>query len=955
MWAWLWAAASVWAWVEATTPTTPSRSSNVVAEVPGLDVGPLVAVSVSRGDTATLPCQYPPHPDDTANLVLWYLNNTSRPFLSFDARSEHTDGGGNSAVSRRSRRAVTHQASNHVRRRKSRSVSRSRWSRSVSRELEGPFSRYFKVTEQHISRHRREAVSKCKMQMGSRCRGRRSRGRRQTPRRNRRKSRSISRSRNTFIWDRQSPPPPPPPPSRNRWSRAAVSKQNTPRKPPSANRDTNVISGSEEKQRSGGSRGEGGGSEQEGGVNKEDLKSGRVRLERGGSALVVEKVTLEDTAEYRCRVHYRLSQTWTQRLLLSVQETVTGLEIVDSTERSVQAGAALGPFKEGSHLRLSCRARHGGAKVESLVWLIDGVAVESSWAVSGVGTVHNVLEIGALSSHHHQARLTCRLTTHANTQVAANITDLSVTITMYHVPETRITVDGGQGVGSEAGHMATEGSDLTFLCSVTAHPPAYNVTWLHNGRVVGEGGRRWRKDERRLQVSPIRREDAGLYTCLASNSEGDGHSNALQLRVARPPQCRFGGEKRIKAAVNTSVTLTCTMDALPTNLTFTWKQTDPLPDPSTPHLRGGVITGDAPPRRHPGLIDLTPGNPQEEKEGKEGDRGGRTLLYEVSSSDPLTSTVALPALAPAHVFCYARNSVGRTTIPCSFTLTLVDPPQPIRDCNVTIIGVTRLEVKCHDLALRERDPDHLQQINLDPDLSFVRSPEVKPSANLEVWSGGTLVANVSSPRPELSVGHLSPNTPYRLLLYAVTPDARSTPLLLHARTPRRPPTHVTETPRAPPDPGLSPQHELEQEGEGAIWESLGGSVGGVVGGLLGGMGIVMLLLTIVVVMVRQRRHRRSEGGDSDGRGMGTDACTLDAPSRSLKHGPHSASHSSLNVDARDPRDSVYCMRTGEGRPADPWQETSLTPLVALSTPLTPPPGHQVSPGPPQDTLPGDVK
>lgn len=58
-----------------------------------------------------------------------------------------------------------------------------------------------------------------------------------------------------------------------------------------------------------------------------------------------------------------------------------------------------------------------------------------------------------------------------------------------------------------------------------------------------------------------------------------------------------------------------------------------------------------------------------------------------------------------------------------------DPPQPIRDCNVTI-GVTRLEVKCHELAPKERDPDHL--LNLDPDLSFVRSPEVKPLANLEV-------------------------------------------------------------------------------------------------------------------------------------------------------------------------------------------------------------------------------
>ena len=36
-----------------------------------------------------------------------------------------------------------------------------------------------------------------------------------------------------------------------------------------------------------------------------------------------------------------------------------------------------------------------------------------------------------------------------------------------------------------------------------------------------------------LLVSPVLREAEGLYTCLASNTEGDGHSNAIMLRVRR--------------------------------------------------------------------------------------------------------------------------------------------------------------------------------------------------------------------------------------------------------------------------------------------------------------------------------------------------------------------------------------------------------------------------------------
>ena len=36
-----------------------------------------------------------------------------------------------------------------------------------------------------------------------------------------------------------------------------------------------------------------------------------------------------------------------------------------------------------------------------------------------------------------------------------------------------------------------------------------------------------------LRLKPVSRRDAGLYTCLASNTEGDGPSNAIHLRVKR--------------------------------------------------------------------------------------------------------------------------------------------------------------------------------------------------------------------------------------------------------------------------------------------------------------------------------------------------------------------------------------------------------------------------------------
>ncbi|KAG7159534.1 turtle-like 4 [Homarus americanus] len=438
----------------------------------------------------------------------------------------------------------------------------------------------------------------------------------------------------------------------------------------------------------------------------------------------------------------------------------------------------------------------GGAKVVSLVWLLDGVEMDDSWEVADAGVVTNLLEIDGLQHHHHNAHLTCRLTTHAHTHVAANITDVSTTITMFRVladgcvaadgyvafdgviingyviadeiiiacdrcvitdrcvmadrchgrqvchSQTGVMADGvspadgcvrsqtgihlqpnrchneaawgSQVTESETGYLVTEGSDLTFLCTVTAHPPAYNVTWLHNGRVVSEGGRRWRRDDWQLQVSQVRRGDAGLYTCLASNSEGDGHSNALLLQVAHPPQCQDSGEQQVVVAVNTSVTLTCKMDALPAHLTFTWTLADPPTHHQDAHkdLRGGIITGDAPPPHHPGLIDLTPGHPPgvSPSSGPAGDvqdvwgehlgdgaTKGMILEHQVHPHDPRKSSVTLTPTSPAQVFCYARN-----------------------------------KVKCHDLAPTESDQQELTQVHHAPGISFVRSSGVRPSTNLEV-------------------------------------------------------------------------------------------------------------------------------------------------------------------------------------------------------------------------------
>ncbi|KAG7159533.1 hypothetical protein Hamer_G004173 [Homarus americanus] len=217
---------------------------------------------------------------------------------------------------------------------------------------------------------------------------------------------------------------------------------------------------------------------------------------------------------------------------------------------------------------------------------------------------------------------------------------------------------------------------------------------------------------------------------------------------------------------------------------------------------------------------------------------------------------------------------------------------------------------------------------------------LKSSLIHRVWSEGTLIDNVSSARPELTVGDLPPDKHFLLMLYAVTPHARSKPLRLHARTPPHPSIHLKEPST------IVPAQEDPLPIDDSLWGALDGTVGGLVGGLLGGMGVLLLLFTLAVVVVRLKHHQQGDGGVGEGGSPSTNT-------RPLHHDlHHSTSHSSLTLESRA---SVYCVGgSGEERGSDtPWQETSITPLVALTTPLTPLADPQVSTQVLEDTCTND--
>ncbi|XP_068205345.1 B-cell receptor CD22-like [Palaemon carinicauda] len=108
----------------------------------------------------------------------------------------------------------------------------------------------------------------------------------------------------------------------------------------------------------------------------------------------------------------------------------------------------------------------------------------------------------------------------------------STELTVYYVPKATISIDAGSSSSLDSGLPSSglrEGSSATLTCVTRANPPVYNLTFMFNGRplhrqnVITKG--------RSLTLLELQHQDSGLYTCLASNTEGDGESNAVALHI----------------------------------------------------------------------------------------------------------------------------------------------------------------------------------------------------------------------------------------------------------------------------------------------------------------------------------------------------------------------------------------------------------------------------------------
>lgn len=228
----------------------------------------------------------------------------------------------------------------------------------------------------------------------------------------------------------------------------------------------------------------------------------------------------------------------------------------------------------------------------------------------------------------------------------------SMTMQVRYAPRSRLIL--GPTLN---GSNIKEGDDVYFECLVDARPPPSRIRWTHNGEIIQpDVANGVIMSNQSLVLQSLKRERSGQYSCTAINSQGRNTSLDLTLKIKYKPFCKPGLPSIYGAISGHTIGVLCQVEANPLfDLKFEWTFNS-----STGNIRMPTSLVKNKPENASSLLAFTPKS--------EMDLG--TLL------------------------CWASNPIGVQSEPCIFHLIAARRPNPVANCTAANKSYAILKLKC---------------------------------------------------------------------------------------------------------------------------------------------------------------------------------------------------------------------------------------------------------------------
>ncbi|XP_044599511.1 nephrin isoform X2 [Cotesia glomerata] len=291
----------------------------------------------------------------------------------------------------------------------------------------------------------------------------------------------------------------------------------------------------------------------------------------------------------------------------------------------------------------------GSRPPANLSWYMEGKLLKNSTQkVSENGNMTTSTLSFQPTRDDHDKSITCRA---ENPKVEGGFEEDTWKLNVFFIPIIRLELGSKMNPDD-----IEEGDDVYFECKVRANPEAYKVVWKHNGVEIHNNAKKGVIVQHySLALRKVNRFQAGNYKCVASNVEGDGYSDTVELKIMYKPIC-IPDQKRIYGVARLEeAKVACRVEAYPPPNNFRWafNNTEEMVDVPQARYRNST--------RHTQSV----------------------LTYK-----PVTE------MDYGTVLCWASNTAGQQMNACIFHIIPAGKPEAPYNCTLTNQTTDSLSVEC---------------------------------------------------------------------------------------------------------------------------------------------------------------------------------------------------------------------------------------------------------------------